>query len=114
MNDYIKERVRVLEKNYIKGHPPVPNAHYDVQEAESWVEGEPEEFIADIRTALTETWNKSRLDAIQEEHGQFEKAIRLCEEMYGRGGCGAIYDTLRDALKKRAATLSTMRQEKGV
>jgi len=32
----------------------------------------------------------------EEERERVERIIQLCEEMYGRGGCSAIYDTLRE------------------
>lgn len=46
---------------------------------------------------------------VAEQHGRdsavldFKQAIKLCGEMYGRGGCGAIYDTLNEAIDKSQA-----------
>ena len=46
LHTLLDDEQKAFEKEYIKGHPPIPNSHHDVQEAESWVEAEPEDIIA--------------------------------------------------------------------
>lgn len=79
------------------------------------------EYIPLFRAALTETWNKSRLDAIEEarqrieecewkcpEHGkEFRITLPLCKE------CNQCLE-VNTVLAEAAATLSTMRQEKSI
>lgn len=95
MNDYFEERVWAI-----------------AEEAATLIDGAgtTEEVQRIARIALTETWDKARLDAIEEierKAGQL-KTFTGCKAKHGADTWqGDVFVSLTDV----AATLSTMRQE---
>ena len=55
---------------------------------------------------VEEILTQARQEERERDVKWFKKGIELCNAMYGRGGCGAIYDTLNEYIEK-LATLPT-------
>ena len=53
-----------------------------------------------LLTSLEEYGKQCEEKGRGETLNKIKKLVLLCEEMYGRGGCGAIYDTLHEGIDK--------------
>lgn len=60
----------------------------------------PEELEQFLTTLATEQFESGKAVGEEEAIKSFKSLVLLCSDMYGRGGCGAIYDTILDGLSQ--------------
>lgn len=57
MTNFKKTMIERFREKFVRGHGPIANAHFDVQEAESWIEADPEmmeDFLYDMLDSFVE------------------------------------------------------------